>query len=86
MHLPSRISHRRSIRKRAISERGDSDYEDLKMLINGESPTSDCGIRRRVSDRKGSIFYVSTPDRISKLDELESEESNQEVSNYNLTR
>lgn len=56
------------------------------MLINGESPTSDCGIRRRVSDRKGSIFYVSTPDRISKLDELESEESNQEVSNYNLTR
>lgn len=80
-----RISHGSSIGKRTISERGDSDHEDLKPFINGESPASDRRMRRRVGDRRGSIFHDHAPDRISELDEPDSEES-EEDSDDNLAR
>lgn len=80
-----RISHGSSIGKRTISERGDSDHEDLKPFPNGESPASDRRMRRRVGDRRGSIFHDHAPDRISELDEPDSEESEEE-SDDNLAR
>lgn len=80
-----RISHGSSIGKRTISERGDSDHEDLKPFINGESPASDRRMRRRVGDRRGSIFHDHAPDRISELEEPDSDES-EEDSDDNLAR
>lgn len=78
-----RISHGSSIGKRTISERGDSDHEDLKPFPNGESPTTDRRMRRRV-DRRSSFFQDHTPERIPELDEPDSEESGD--SDDNLAR
>ena len=69
----NRISHGSSIGKRTISERGDSDHEDLKPFPNGESPTTDRRMRRRL-DRRSSFFQDHTPDRIPELDEPDSDE------------
>lgn len=69
----TRITHGSSIGKRTISERGDSDHEDLKPFPNGESPTTDRRMRRRL-DRRSSFFEGHTPERIPELDEPDSDD------------
>ncbi|KAL2106959.1 hypothetical protein VUR80DRAFT_5904 [Thermomyces stellatus] len=69
----NRISHGSSIGKRTISERGDSDHEDLKPFPNGESPTTDRRMRRRVD--RSSFLEGHTPERIPELDEPDSDDS-----------
>lgn len=79
-----RISHGSSIGKRTISERGDSDHEDLKPFPNGENPLSDRRMRRRL-DRRSSFYHDHTPERIPELDEPDSEDSADD-SDANLVR
>jgi hypothetical protein len=81
----NRILHGSSVSKRTVSERGgDSDHEDLKPFINGESPVTDRRTRRRVGDRKGSILHehAHTPERIPELDEPETGDSDDSDDNF----
>lgn len=80
----NRLSHGSSIGKRTISERGDSDHEDLKPFPNGESPTTDRRMRRRL-DQRSSFFEGHTPERIPELDEPDSDDTGLD-SDGNLAR
>ncbi|SPO04455.1 uncharacterized protein DNG_07140 [Cephalotrichum gorgonifer] len=71
-----RITHGSSVGKRTVSERGeDSDHEDLRPFLNGESPVSDRRMRRRIGEWRSSMLFPDhTPEGIPELDEPDSDE------------
>ncbi|CAI4217521.1 unnamed protein product [Parascedosporium putredinis] len=78
-----RISHGSSIGKRTMSDRGDSDHEDLKPFENGENALHDRRMRRRVGERRESLFHDHPPERIPELEEPDSDAEEQE---FNFAR
>jgi len=79
----NRISRGSSIGKRTISERGDSDHEDLKPFENGECPMDHRRMKRRLGERRESIFHDHPPERIPEVEEPNSDEEEQE---FNFAR
>lgn len=73
----NRISRGSSIGKRTISERGDSDHEDLKPFENGECPIDHRRMKRRLGERRESIFHDHPPERIPEVEEPNSDEEEQ---------
>jgi hypothetical protein len=74
----NRMSHGSSIGKRTISDRGDSDMEDLRQMEPRDGTLGDRRTRRRVGDRRSGHFQDAPPDRIPELEEPNTSDDGEE--------